>query len=205
MMFQEEVIGYARCHRVLDTRLVTFAQQTAMQLNDPTLRRYPTFRFPGGLPVTVEKRHVPKIQTGQYMFTAKADGLRVALVFFVYYIDGDWQKLCTTLMRDGSCHLLSLDVPTELFENGGSLFDGELVSTRSGWSDVLLFDCYSYAGCNMRALPLTRRFARCKGLCAQSHHRAEDSVRLAAKPFYRLNAEHLPDARAFTRNANHFL
>jgi hypothetical protein len=204
-MFCEEELGFSKCHRILDGRLINFAQQTVMQLNDPSLRRFPSFRFPGGLPVTVEARHINSIKMGNYMFSAKADGFRVLIVFFIYYIDGDWQRLCVIISRDGSCHLLTLQIPTELYDNGGSLFDGELVSTTSGWNHILLFDCYSYKGINIRQLPLKRRFARCEKLAEQTMHREVDSVIIKAKPYYSLIKQHLDDALAFLGNVNHYL
>lgn len=204
-MFCEEALGFAKCHRVLDTRLINFAQQSAMQLNDPSLKRYPSFRFPGGLPITVEARHMKRIKSGSYVFTAKADGLRVLVVFIKYYLDSDWQNLCVTLSRDGSCHLLSVEPPSEVYENGGSLFDAELVSTTSGWSKILLFDCYSYQGSNLRELPLSRRFSRCEKLCEASVHHEHHSVIFKIKPYHTLKKENLHDAEAFLNNSNHFL
>lgn len=204
-MFVEETLGFSKCHRVLDTRLVNFLQQTAMQLNDPNLKRYPSFRFPGGLPITVESRHVKTITAGNYMFSAKADGVRVLVVFCIYYLDGDWQKLSAMISRDGSCHLLNLEVPSDINDNGGSLFDAELVETTSGWNHILLFDCYSYRGSNVRQLPLQRRFARCEKLAQQSNHREYDSVILKAKPYFKLIKKNLDDAIAFLNNKNHFM
>ena len=53
-MFEQEIVGNSTVFRIVDNRLITFVQQTAMQLSDPSLKRYPSFRFPGSLPVTVE-------------------------------------------------------------------------------------------------------------------------------------------------------
>ena len=205
MAFAQEDLGFSTCHRILDTRLCNFAQQTAMQLNDPTLKRYPSFRFPGGLPITVETRHVQTIKRGKYLFTAKADGVRVLVVFFMYYIDEDWQRLCVMIGRDGTCHLLMVEVPTELYDHGGSLFDAELVATGSGWYHILLFDCYSSAGTSLRSLPLTRRVARCQKLVQQQVRREVDSVIFAEKPYYDLSHENLDLAMAFLNNNNHYL
>lgn len=204
-MFQEEQLGFSKYHRVVDTRLVTFTHQTAMQLNDPDLKRYPSFRFPAVMPITVEQRHVQKIKHGNYLFSAKADGVRVLLLFFKYYIEGDWKLMCVSLTRDGSCHLLSVEAQVELYENGGSLFDGELVATSSGWYTILLFDCYSYKGTSMRELPLARRMGKCEDMAQGCKQRETDSVRIQTKPYYRLCKSHLPEAIAFLNNANHYL
>ena len=204
MMFQEEELGFSKCHRIHDTRLINFVQQSAMQLNDPSLKRYPSFRFPGGLPITVESSHVRGIMTGNYSFTAKADGIRVLLVFVNYYIDGDWRKICAMLGRDGTAHLLKVNVPNELSDNGGSLFDGELVQASNGWSHILLFDCYSYQGSNLRQLHLYRRFARCEKLSEMCIHEETSSVILKAKPFYRLTKDNLETALGFLNN-QHYL
>lgn len=204
-MFSEESIGYSKVHRVIDSRLITFIQQTAMQLGDPSLKRYPSFRFPGGLPVTVESRHVKTIRSSNYSFTAKADGFRVLVLFFIYYIEGEWRYMCATLQRDGSCHLISIDIPNEAASNGGSLFDAELVDTSSGWSSILLFDCYCYAGSNLRSLSLQRRFSRCESIASKIPQKETDSVRVAAKPYYKLTRQNLPNLQAFLLNKNHVL
>ncbi len=204
-MFVEEPMGFSKCHRIIDTRLINFTHQTAMQLSDHELKRHPSFRFPASMPITVEQRHITKIKNGSYMFTAKADGVRVLIVFFMYYLDGDWQRLCCCLQRDGSCHVLTQETPSELNEGGGSLFDGELVGTPNGWSTILLFDCYAYSGQNMRNLPLLRRYSRCERLAEAYVEREIDSVRFSAKPFYPLNSDGLHDAEAFLTNTNHYL
>lgn len=203
-MFQEEQLGFSRCYRILDTRLINFAHQSAMQLNDPHLKRYPSFRFPGGLPVTPEECHIKTIRNGNYMFTAKADGIRVLLLFIMYYLDGDWRKICVMISRDHSCHLLNINAPNDINDNGGSLFDGELVNTTNGWNNILLFDCYSYRGTNIRQLPLNRRHARCTSLSESCQHHETDSIIIQSKPYYELNQENLETARAFLEN-KHFL
>lgn len=203
-MFSEEPLGFSKCNRILDTRLINFVHQSAMQLNDPTLKRYPSFRFPGGLPITPEACHTRKIRSSNYMFTAKADGFRVLLLFIMYYIDGDWRRLCVMVSRDGSCHLLSLHAPRDLHDNGGSLFDGELVTTTTGWNHVLLFDCYSHRGSNLRQLTLTRRHARCEDVAGACDHHETDSLILEAKPYYKLEKANLETALAFLEN-KHFL
>ena len=203
-MFQEEPIGFSKCHRILDTRLINFAQQSAMQLNDPSLKRYPSFRFPGGLPITPEQCHMKMIKNSNYMFTAKADGFRVLLIFFMYYVDEDWRKLCVMISRDGSCHLLNLNVPRDLNDNGGSMFDGELVETSSGWNHILLFDCYCYRGINLRSLNLNRRHARCEKLAEDCDHKETDSLIITCKPYYKLEKSNLQTALSFLEN-KHFL
>lgn len=204
MQFQQEEIGFSKYHRILDTRLINFVHQSAMQLNDPKLKRYPSFRFPGGLPITPEECHVNTIRNGNYMFTAKADGFRVLLLFVVYYIDGDWRKLCVMISRDSSCHLLNMHIPVDLCDNGGSLFDGELVNTSSGWNNILLFDCYCYKGSNLRSLNLNRRHARCESLAESCEHQETDSVIIKSKPYYKLDKSNIDTALAFLEN-KHFL
>ena len=203
-MFQEEPLGFSKCHRILDTRLINFAQQSAMQLNDPSLKRYPSFRFPGGLPITPEQCHVSKIRNGNYMFTAKADGFRVLLLFLMYYIDGDWRRLCVMISRDGSCHIINISTPTDINDNGGSMFDAELVSTSSGWNHILLFDCYCYRGSNLRSLNLNRRYARCEKLADECDHNESDSLIIKCKPYYKLVRSNLETAISFLQN-KHFL
>ena len=203
-MFQEQELGFSKCHKILDTRLINFAHNSAMQLNDPSLRKHNFFVFPGGLPITPEQCHVNNIRNGNYMFTAKADGFRINLLFILYYIEGDWRKLCIMIYRDTSCYLLKINAPTDMYDNGGSLFDGELVSTTSGWNHILLFDCYSYKGTNTRSLPLIKRHSHCVKLAESCDNQETDSVIIKSKPYYKLEKSNLETSSAFLNN-NHFL
>ena len=204
-MFEQESIGNSTVLRIVDTRLITFIQQTAMQLSDPSLKRYPSFRFPGGLPVTIESHHVKTIRSNKYYFTAKADGFRVLLIFCMYYIEGNWERLCVTLQRDGSCHLISIEAPNDVNQNGGSIFDAEIVDLTSGWSCIMLFDCYSYGGENIRSLPLNRRFSRCETLAERIPQKPTDSIRIQAKPYFKLCKENIATLNAYLYNKNHYL
>ena len=204
-MFEEGLLGFSKSYLITDSRLINFTHQTAMQLSNPKLKKFPSFRFPASMPITAEKRHIYKLKHGNYMFTPKADGTRILLLFFTYYVDGDWRRMCVALYREGECQLLVVETPTELNERGGSLFDCELVQTTSGWYEVLLFDCYSYMGSNMRDQPLLRRFAKCEHLSQVSVHRETNSVKSSAKPYYKISAETLPDAAAFLNNCHHYL
>lgn len=205
-MFEEECIGFARIHRVTDAALSRFIQQTAMQLSEPGLKRYPSFRFPGSMPVTVEDRHRKALRAGQYMFTSKADGVRAQLVLFKYFLAGDWQRMCATVQRDGTCHAFSICVSETLHENGGSLFDCELVGLASSRACLLIFDCYACSGGNQRHLSLSRRLHKCDSFvqCMYSE-RPSDPLVVRSKPYYAMTSDHLDDALSFMDNRGHYL
>jgi hypothetical protein len=202
--FAEQRVGSngRTVHLVKDIKMITFFQQTAQQLADPSMQRYPGFRFSGPMPITVEECHKPVIRRGSYMFTPKADGVRAALLFCVYFIDNTWQKIVVTIQRDGQCHILSLVTEDILHSNGGSLYDCELIEDLSGRNVLTLFDCYAYTGTNVAQQPLAYRLERCRQACANYVPRAEDTIFLETKEYFKLCRDNVDLAKSFLNNTH---
>lgn len=204
-MFAEDYVGNALLHQIIDHRLKTFAQQTAMQLYDPDLKKHVSFRFTGPLPVTVERKHVAQIKTGQYSFTPKADGIRALMVMFRYHIDNDWHKITVLIGRNGECHLVAgIHTTDEPCNNGGSLFDCEIVKKGSE-SVALIFDCYAFSGVSYVKHTLNRRYSRMQYFVDECYSKQpQDRISLEIKPYFRLESSKKSDFDAFMGN-NHFL
>ena len=203
MLFQKAQIGNVIVHNITDPRLVTFVQQSASQLVQPNARKHPSFRFPGPMPITVEHEHVTRIRYGGFMLTPKADGMRVMLVFLRYFLENSRQRLCVILHRDGTCQLLQLSLNVQLNDNGGSVFDAELVQLKDNLTVRLeIFDCYAYRGVTVTSSSLKRRLILVKQLIQQADQSSAENIHLSAKPYFSLSREHLDDGEAFMTNAH---
>ena len=205
-MFESDFIGNAHVHRVLDYRLINFAQQSAMQLVQRDMKKHVSFRFPGPLPITIERRHTARIRSGGFMMTPKADGTRVLLILVRYFIENDWRKMSMLLHRDGTVHLVMINLADRLYENNGSIFDAEIITHRGGNGMLLvLFDCYAFCGISISHQNLQTRLSRIERTLNEFYNCGEhDSVRIMHKPYYTMNKDNLPDALAFM-SGQHYL
>ena len=202
-MFQETRLGSARAYDVRDPRLVTFLQQSAWQLVTRRRGGGPGFRYPGPMPITVERRHVGTIRGNSYMMTPKADGVRAMLLFVQYYIDDARQQVCALVMRDGSCRLVTLHTHPHYYRDGGSAFDGELVTLRDGLTSRLeIFDCYAVRGTPVVDATLAHRLRQVDELVRATDGAPPGALPIAAKPYYPFDRAHALDASAFVSNAH---
>ena len=191
-MFIETYLYNSKIYEIMDHRLRNFIQQTCMQLCDPQLKRYVNFRFPGPLPITVEKKHIAQIRHADYIFTPKADGMRAMVIMFRYHLDNDWVKMTALMYRDGTCQLLpGLHTTDEPCDHGGSVFDCEIVNTDVGVR-ALLFDCYSFSGVSYLKNSLTRRLAKCEHFITSAYAaQPGDAITFEVKEYHKLNHENL--------------
>lgn len=207
-MFAQEFVGTGVVHTVLDLRLSKFVQQTTMQLcnnTGATRKKVQSFRFPGPLPITVEREHVMKIRASKMMFTPKADGTRALLCFVRYFLENDWRNMVVLVHRDGKCQLVELSVSPDLFQNGGSVYDGELVLHNDGPGYAYaVFDCYAFQGVCYSVHTIDRRLSKVRLLLKQLHTpRTVDSFVLLEKPYSSFSTTNLDDARAFLANTHY--
>jgi hypothetical protein len=203
MLFSRAQIGNVVVHDIIDSRLVTFVQQSATQLVQPDMKQHHSFRFPGPMPITVEREHVTAIRHGGFMFTPKADGLRVLLIFLRYYIENARQRLCVLLYRDGTCRLIQLSVNVQIYDNGGSVFDAELVQLNDMQTMRLeVFDCYAFRGVTVTSSQLQRRLLLIETLISQTNQSSREHFLLSAKPYFSLSKVNIENAEAFLHNTH---
>lgn len=204
-MFSESYVHNAKVYEIMDHRLRGFVQQTCMQLCDPEIKRFMNFKFPGPLPITIERKHVSSIKHSDFLFTPKADGVRALVIMFRYHIDNDWVKMTVLLYRDGTCQLVpGLHTTDEPCDHGGSVFDCELVNTESGVK-ALLFDCYSFSGVSYLKNSTTRRIAKCEHLVSSSYAaQPGDPITFEVKIFHKLSRENIHTFNSYM-NGKHVL
>lgn len=191
-MFSETYLHDSVLYEIMDQRLRQFVHKTCMQLCDSDSKRNTSFRFPGALPVTVERKHVASIKYTDFTFTPKADGIRALVVFFRYHIENDWVKMTVLLYRDGTCHLVpGLHTTDEPCDHGGSIFDCELVNTGSN-TIALLFDCYAFSGVSYSKNSLARRIAKCEYFVNSSYSsQPGDPLAFDVKIFHKLHHDNI--------------
>ena len=105
--------------------------------------------------------------------------------------------------RDGTCHLLMVEVPAELYDHGGSLFDaGSSQPEVAGTTHFLTVTLPREHHCARSAHTPGGKVSE----AVQQQVRQEvDSVIFAEKPYYDLSHENLDLAMAFLNNNNHYL
>jgi len=111
---------YTECERLFDLKLK---------------RNY----FPGPQPVAIEVKDIPNLKQG-YMVCEKTDGERAILLL----INIDNKPMCFIINRNNELYFMDLSFKKEVFE--GSIFDGEIIKTKSGTFNYLIHDCFCYNG-----------------------------------------------------------
>ena len=96
-------------------------------------------KFPGPQPVAVEIKDLETLKGG-YMVCEKTDGTRAVLLL----ININNKPMCFIINRNNELYFLDLSFKKEVYE--GSIFDGELVKTKSGQWHYLIHDCMIYNG-----------------------------------------------------------
>lgn len=106
--------------------------------------------FPGPQPISIEYRHFPVLQKGDYVVCEKTDGERHMMVALTF----DGKKKCLFVNRAFNMFEVSLNLKkevyngtildAELYENTLMIYDAVLISGKSVWSDNLL-DRLGYA------------------------------------------------------------
>jgi hypothetical protein len=96
--------------------------------------RHSPYTFPFGNPVSIERCHVPIVQSMEYWITEKTDGTRVCLLFGT-----SSAGVQTAVVMDRVGNLFGFPVACEAEMFHGSVFDAELVRV-GGEHQILIFD-----------------------------------------------------------------
>jgi len=113
-----------------------------------TLRRD---HFPGAQPVAVEKKNLPLKE--KYMICEKSDGERAILILI--YINK--KPMCFMINRKNEFYFTDFSFKKEVYE--GSIFDGEIIKTKSGTWNYLIHDCMCYNGTSFLEINHRLRYA----------------------------------------------
>ena len=136
--------------------------------------------FPGPQPISIERLHFPILKRAEYVVCEKTDGLRHVCVCMMV---GD-KKICALIDRSQSMYLMSLRVPTSMFQ--GSLFDGELVKDLEGKWNYMVYDCLMIDGIHVSHLDLIRRIENAERFAKGITRLAKDPIFVKMKTFWNL-------------------
>lgn len=108
--------------------------------------------FPGSMPVSLERRHIPILRRESFWVTEKTDGERWCLWATIW----DGKKVCIAFDRSFRFFLLNLKCSSWVYED--TILDGELVYDRVTQSHVfLVFDCLFFQGKDQREYEMSSR------------------------------------------------
>ena len=114
-------------------------------------------RNPCEQPVSIERKDIPTVSSNDYVVSKKADGTRLCL-FLVKLPSGEYAAYMVNRKLD--FYRFSVAAGSRYFRGVGSLFDGELVTTREDRRGrmYLVFDIVTYCGDrSQRDVPLNDR------------------------------------------------
>lgn len=163
-----QVIGTAERNQLTET-VRAYAQITGRE----------KLRYPGPLPVSIERADFPKLHASPYMVCEKTDGWRALLVLCP--ING--QNVCCLFDRKLTPYLVYIErVPVALWQ--GSMFDGEVVYNHKEQRWVyLLFDAVRVAGIPIYLRPFMQRLGVAARAWEEYQPAARDTLGLQIKIF----------------------
>jgi hypothetical protein len=139
------------------------------------------YRFPGNLPVSIERKHMSSVRTpGAYLATEKTDGVRHLLFVTMY----DGKKLICMIDRNLDIFHCSFSVYDKLYE--GSIFDGELVKTENRFQ-FNVFDTLAFLGENIMQGDFPRRFECAREFMKMVFPAKTDPFVFQTKGFYHMS------------------
>jgi mRNA guanylyltransferase len=141
-------------------------------------------KLPGPQPVAVELKDLPKLNQSGYMVCEKTDGTRAILLL----ININNKPMCFILNRNNELYFLDLSFKKEVYE--GSIFDAELVKTKSGTWNLLIHDCMAYNGTNFTKMNHRLRYACIIDFIVKRYvNKPTDPVNIKTKLFYQFGPE----------------
>lgn len=134
--------------------------------------------FPGPQPVTIELKDLPKLNES-YMVCEKTDGERAILLL----INIDNKPMCFIINRNNELYFTDLSFKKEVFE--GSIFDGEIIKTKSETYNFLIHDCMCYNGTSFLESSHQLRYACIIDFIVKRYnHKPTDCFNVKTKLFY---------------------
>jgi hypothetical protein len=133
--------------------------------------------FPGPQPISIERRHFGILRRNNYVVCEKTDGIRHAFLAVTY----EDKKMCVIVDRAQEMYLAPLNLPKPMFL--GTVFDGELVKTESGWQ-FMVYDCLLVSSKHVGHLPLTQRIEEATGPIGGIMKLAKDPLKVKVKTFW---------------------
>lgn len=134
-------------------------------------------QFPGSQPVAIEKKDLPLKQ--KYMICEKSDGERAMLILI--YINK--KPMCFMINRKNEFFFTDFSFKKEVYE--GSIFDGEIIKTKTGAWNYLIHDCMCYNGTSFLEINHRLRYACGIDLIVKRYNpKPTDCLSIKTKLFY---------------------
>lgn len=145
-------------------------------------------QLPGGLPISIDKSHLPDLAGKSYWLAEKTDGMRFIFLAATY------KNVFVNAIFDRSLvpYLVWMKkMPTQLAQ--GTVFDGELAYDAKDKRWVyLIFDAVVVAGVDVRCLPFSERLHALKQSFWCYELTPEDPVEFRIKDFLRVTKDVIP-------------
>lgn len=140
--------------------------------------------FPGPQPVTVEKKDIATLSNKRYMVCEKSDGERYVMILL--HIDG--KPMGFILNRNNEIIFITHSFKKEVFE--GSIFDGEIIKTKTGTWHYLIHDCMCFNGVSFIEKNHSLRYAAVLDFITKRYSPKEpDCFFIKTKIFYNYGSE----------------
>jgi mRNA guanylyltransferase len=134
-------------------------------------------QFPGAQPVAIERKDLNLKE--KYMVCEKSDGLRAVLM--TIYLNK--KPMCFMINRLNEIYFTEFSFKKEVYE--GSIFDGEIIQTKSGSWNYLIHDCMAYNGVSFMNKSHRLRYACGIDLIVKRYnHKDTDCLSIKTKIFY---------------------
>lgn len=129
--------------------------------------------FPGPQPISIERKHFPILKNNDYMVCEKTDGVRVALLAFMFQS----KKVTLLINRALVMTWVSLSLP-KMAHSGGTLLDGELVG-----NNLILYDGVWVSGEDLKYKNLLERLEFIDQFVKGIIKMAKDTIVVSLKTF----------------------
>ena len=171
---------------------ISFSENTTWKITAIEVRRhilkslynwwnkYDKDRFPGPLPVSIERQHFPKLSNNPYWVCAKTDGVRYLMVC-IKSLDCSDKQYCVLINRRNEIFLIQLYTLKNVFD--GTVLDGELIKNKeTNKYDFLVYDATRICGEDTTKLPHSARISKVRNLihshfCISEHHGMDVKVK----------------------------
>lgn len=139
-------------------------------------------RFPGPQPVSIERKHIQQLKSGDYRVCEKTDGERYLFACLIH--DGFF--LTVLINRKQEITLLPLTCETKVFN--GTLLDGELVHDKvlKGYK-FMVYDCIRANGTDTSSESLDNRILTATSVLSQFKDAKGVRLTFQVKQLYPLN------------------
>lgn len=147
-------------------------------------------RFPGPLPISIERQHFGTLKSNPYWVCAKTDGLRYLLVCLQY----EDRNYCVFVNR--KLEMILLDITMLSSAYNGTILDGELVqNNQTKQHEFLVYDSVMVCGENTSKLPHSIRLQKSAQLIDTMIVSPRHTISVHLKTFTKLNmvSEYIQD------------